>query len=247
MSEPVSTMESPAIQRALGRSALYQLLALAFSYPDTECLERFDAYLADVAQHPIAADPGIEDALSGLFGSSVIDRTALEAEHIRLFAGAVLCSPHETEYEFDPFAKVRQLADISGFYQAFGLRLAPGRRTLPDFIATELEFMSLLTRKEAYASLRGWDEQREIAARAARSFLADHLGRWFETFCDDAGAQAGEGSFYAAAAALCRRFLQQEVAAAGVQPARLTARTIRLSDAEPASCWLDSPTPPSSP
>jgi TorA maturation chaperone TorD len=44
-----------------------------------------------------------------------------------------------------------KLADVAGFYAAFELTPATARPDMEDHIAAELEFMSVLALKEAYA------------------------------------------------------------------------------------------------
>jgi TorA maturation chaperone TorD len=44
-----------------------------------------------------------------------------------------------------------KLADVTGFYAAFELTPATARPDMEDHIAAELEFMSVLALKEAYA------------------------------------------------------------------------------------------------
>lgn len=239
MSTDVQVLRSPAMQRLLGRAAIYQLLALALAYPDREAVETLDLYLADLSAHPTFGELGLEPRLR-----AVVDARprVSEAEHTRLFAGAVVCSPYETAYVRQPFARSRQLADIAGFYEAFGLRPAEGSRARPpDFIATELEFMSLLLRKEAYASLSGWDDRRAVAADAARGFLEDHLGRWYEAFGDEIDACSDPRSFYVQVADLLRAFVAAEVAASGARPARLGPRGAVGADDGPLSCGVDPP------
>lgn len=71
------------------------------------------------------------------------------------------------------------LADIAGFYRAFGVKIQGER---PDHLVAELEFFSLVTMAEAAARSTGADEQADVAASAARAFLRDHLGRWLDAF-----------------------------------------------------------------
>jgi len=68
-----------------------------------------------------------------------------------------------------------RLADIAGFYGAFGVAVSKER---PDHIVAELEFMSVLLLSEADARADRNLERSEIAADAARVFLRDHLGTW---------------------------------------------------------------------
>jgi nitrate reductase assembly molybdenum cofactor insertion protein NarJ len=77
-----------------------------------------------------------------------------------------------------------RLADIAGFYSAFGLAVS---RERPDHIVAELEFMSFLLLSEAEARTDGEPERAEIAADAARVFLRDHLGTWVTAWASRVG------------------------------------------------------------
>ncbi len=103
----------------------------------------------------------------------------LAAERLRLFEKGD-CPPYEGSYrsEEDPL-KDAIMADIAGFYRAFGLE---PRNELPDHLVSELEFMGLLCLKESRAMLGPDHEAAEIARDAQRKFLRDHLGRWVERF-----------------------------------------------------------------
>jgi TorA maturation chaperone TorD len=159
---------------------------------------------------------------------AVVSGEELAARHTALFSGGVACSAHETEYEYDPFAKSRQLADIAGFYHAFGLEIASARRTAPDFVGTELEFMSLLFRKEVLSLANRWHDKMEIAVSAQRAFLRDHLGRWMDTFTEEL-SRLTEGptpvdAYFRTLAGLSRYFVAVELAAFALSPRRLTRR-----------------------
>ncbi len=77
-----------------------------------------------------------------------------------------------------------RLADIAGFYSAFGFAVHHDR---PDHIVAELEFMSVLLIAEADARDDGRVEQAEIAGDAARVFLRDHLGTWVTAWASRVG------------------------------------------------------------
>ena len=95
--------------------------------------------------------------------------------------GAV--SPYETEYGPEGlFQQPHQLASLTGFYRAFGLRVRQTERERPDHISCELEFLEFLLRKETYAVDQGDDPMREATSRAERLFLQDHLGRFARAF-----------------------------------------------------------------
>lgn len=112
------------------------------------------------------------------------------------------CPLYETEYHpnADPFFRAQQMADVTGFYRAFGLQ--PGRThpDRPDHLALELEFMAfLLMKKRAageLASLQEREEQRATCSAAEKSFFHDHLAWWVPSFAAGLRHRSGAG-FYA--------------------------------------------------
>ncbi|MDJ0269679.1 MAG: molecular chaperone TorD family protein [Aigarchaeota archaeon] len=67
------------------------------------------------------------------------------------------------------------LADIAGFYAAFGMQLT---KDIPmDHLAVEMEFMAHLALREAYAVLHRNEEMFDTVVDAQRKFLRDHLSR----------------------------------------------------------------------
>lgn len=233
----VQALQEPQTQEALARAGLYRLLSLAFSYPDGESLAELQELCDEVKEGPLAGELELSGPLAAL-GAALAGAPAevLAGEHTRLFSGQVVCSAHETEYEPDPFAKARQLADISGFYRAFGLQVARSRPGLPDFVGAELEFMAFLVVKEAYAAHRGWRQKQLLCLEAQAKFLEDHAGRWLPLFCRRL-AQEG-GAFYGAAAEICQRFLRAEVARLGVRPRPPVQRLALADDGEEMACGL---------
>ena len=240
-------LEDAGIQRILGRSAVYELLALGITYPTEASVKRLVDLATDLQGHDIVKTYGLAPRLAAIRES--IEGVAvpeLQLEHSRLFLGQVLCSPHETEYERDTFSKASQLADIAGFYNAWGLQTSESRRTMPDFVGTELEFLAMVTRREAYAALRGWANRRKVARASADAFMQSHLGRWVNAFAADLREVVADdpaGRFYAALARTLEQFVVMDVAAAGVAPAMLTLRVPRPEDDEPMVC-MDDPAPP---
>ncbi len=148
----------------------------------------------------------------------------LQREYDRLFTHrtTILCPIYEVEY--DKNRAVSQgpiLADIAGFYRAFGLEIAVNER--PDHLALELEFMSVLTYKEALALENNLFEQAEICRDAQKKFLEAHLGRWVGIVADTL-ARAAQIEFYKALAADVKEFIESECALLGAQPEIITAR-----------------------
>ncbi len=106
--------------------------------------------------------------------------------------------------------KGQALADLLGFYQAFGFKPSEQVKELPDHIAVELEFMGLLLLKEAYALQEGWQEEGAICVDAERTFLTDHLGSWVFSFCERV-EETTSAPFYRAAAGFLKGFLAAEL------------------------------------
>lgn len=132
-----------------------------------------------------------------------------KAEHERVF-GLITCHdcpPYETEYQpvTDAFFRAQELADIAGFYRAFGLTLRRDWGERPDHIALELEFMAWLFTKRRLAfeeRTRGIDsaaERMAVCEQAREAFFRDHLGWWAGGFAQLLQQKAAEGPLAAAA------------------------------------------------
>lgn len=113
----------------------------------------------------------------------------LRAEYTRVF-GLVTCRecpPYETEYHQvdEPFFRAQQMADVAGFYRAFGLEPGTESRERPDHLALELEFAAVLLMKMRLAR-QGHDaaaaENAAVCAQARESFFRDHLCWWIPSF-----------------------------------------------------------------
>lgn len=161
----------------------------------------------------------------------------LREEALRLFGylRAADCSPYETEYSnTHVFQRAQQMADIAGFYRAFGLEpSSEGERV--DHIAAELEFMHFLSAKEAYAYAQDLG-QAEVCRDAQRKFLQDHLARWTGIFAQAVGQTTGE-KFFVEITRLLDEFVTADAATLGARPERMTVPPLRPSDEdEQRSC-----------
>jgi DMSO reductase family type II enzyme chaperone len=203
------------IRADLARSGFYRLLALGFRYPEDGSLEEFTR----VRDLFAAGDWPFPAVDAGLLPAEVPAAATLTDEYLRLFDRKCACSLYESEYGMGnkAFTKSRDLADISGFYKAFGMELAEETTDLYDHLAVELEFMSVLALKAAYARNEGLTEGLDVTVAAAKDFLQDHLGRWVSHFCDRLEETSAE-PFYTALARLTRAFVASDCAELEVTP-----------------------------
>ncbi|MFQ5970564.1 MAG: molecular chaperone [Nitrososphaerales archaeon] len=183
------TIQKSELDGLLEEARAYQLVALAFMYPDKKWFESFSDFLAVRKDEHGNGASELERSLSNCLVQSLNDHSldGIALEYDRLFtAGETVLTPiYETEYAMDTiFAKTKELADLNGFYNAFGLQLGKdSNNERPDHVSIELEFMAMLLIKEAYARNEGWDEKANVCLDARKKFLKDHIGRWAPTFC----------------------------------------------------------------
>jgi putative dimethyl sulfoxide reductase chaperone len=173
---------------ALRRSQLYGFLSLAVLYPQENWTE--EASLVN----EISLDIGY---LKATLGVQPVTLLQLQAAYRRAFGAAgSLC--YETEYGLPhEFRQSQEMADISGFYRAFGFDTGGTSRERPDHVAVELEFIYLLALKEAYAIQEGNLEHAEVTNDAQRKFLEDHLGNWIGLFAQSLRLNASDESYQA--------------------------------------------------
>ena len=166
-----------------GRSKIYALIAAAFSYPEVEFYQRLSTqqFLSELESNLKALHYGGQIQLSDWAIPSLEE---LQEEYIRLFSAGSPCPAYQAEYASPHiFSKTQTLADISGFYQAFGLEVGSKQRERVDFIGTELEFMSYLCFKAAYALSNGDKDNFEIVLDAQKKFFRQHLAPWGRLYC----------------------------------------------------------------
>lgn len=171
----------------LARAALLRFVALAFAYP---------APGHGAAVRREFAKLGHGDGMSGLPAGLIrafkraqlawqaAEPGELAPTYLRLFAPNGAASLHEAAYGDGRriAGRAAELADISGFYLAFGFTPSVADPDLPDHLCSELEFLSGLCVKQAYAWNQGWTMSCRRAREAERAFLEQHIGRWVRAF-----------------------------------------------------------------
>jgi len=122
------------------------------------------------------------NTLLPLWNQSVADGgQSLRQAHGDLFEGSAPCPINETAYVRRDKGAI--LADIAGFYHAFGFEGGQLGEKL-DHMAVELEFASVLLIMQAQATSDDQAEHAHVAASAFESFTRDHIGEWVLPFCD---------------------------------------------------------------
>jgi TorA maturation chaperone TorD len=227
----------------LARESLYRFLAAALGDPREPrwqlLLDPANRQLAREAAGLLRGEAALEPIprgfgelppdqldLSRLLAELSRSRAELAAEYDRVFGlvPARECPPYETEYHTtaEPFFRAQQLADVAGFYRAFGLetsRTAPER---PDHLPLELEFLAFLLLKRRLAALAAVPDSAEqiaICDEVFQNFFREHLSWWVPSFTVGLRRKAG-GGFYAAAADVLAALLPAERARLNVPAPR---------------------------
>lgn len=192
------------------RSQVYALLARAFRFPTSEEFQSVKGgQFASAAQQSIATLP-----YNGLQGGElgrgmVASYEEFQSAYIGLFeVGGELgppCPLYEGEYGG---GRMKVMEEVLRFYHYFGLRLSEVKRDRPDHLASELEFMHLLTFKETEGLLQGAD--RSAYRQAERDFMRFHLSGFVAAVANKIGGRAAP--FYSELAQLANTFCARDLA-----------------------------------
>jgi TorA maturation chaperone TorD len=213
------------VLEALRRSSIYRALAGALAYPRPGSLADVAGALSTAAESP-SLPPAPREALIALAAAArAADPAEIEGEYVFLFDRQVRCPPYEGGYgdAAQLAGKGAALADVAGFYAAFGLEPSAGQADTEDHIVAELEFMSALALKEAWALGEDHGEGLAVTRQAQIAFLTDHLGRWAAAFAE-ALAGATPLPYYRAGARALAAWVERDLEALGATPRRLPGR-----------------------
>jgi DMSO reductase family type II enzyme chaperone len=224
------------LQRAFDRAVLYRLCATALGYPAPGHLAEVTrlAHAAQGAQGPLVSRLA---ALASAAASA--HESQVGAEYVLLFDGAARCAPYEGAYGPPQMAgKAAQLADIAGFYRAFGLESTGVQPDVEDHIAAELEFMSALALKEAWAVAEGHHEHADVSREASAAFLNDHLGRWAPAFAERLN-DVSQVDYYRAVTGVLQPWIVADAEALGVVLPPLAPAGADADEHEPFTCPVE--------
>jgi DMSO reductase family type II enzyme chaperone len=236
-----TTSPQSDIDHAVARGGVYALLAGSFAYPTPEGRDGLRRTVV-----PVVAATGTDDAAldlllaQALAVQDVADRE-LAAAHGRQFTHIESqdCPPYETAYgSRDIFRQSQVMADVAGFYRAHGLRTGGDERERPDHIATELEFMGFMARKEAMALDRLGPDEVDECRRTQAHFLEGHLAGWAPSLGRRMQAAAVH-PFFEAMGGLLAHWVDWDGAGFGVEPDTVLDDPSPLPPPDDGSCGVD--------
>jgi TorA maturation chaperone TorD len=175
----------------LEAASRWRLLSLFFQLP-TRATRRELRLLARSVPRELAA-------LAGEWAGVPLKLAAAEFHRV-LGAGGIPA----VESSYDPNALAGRgplLADIAGFHEAFAYRPGKPPAEVPDHIASQLDFLSYLSFKAAFALHEGQEENARIAIEAHHRFIEQHVATWLVAFRQKLD-RSGSPFFIRAAAAI---------------------------------------------
>lgn len=167
------------LQRASARFALLAYLLRERDAADPWEDVRDACAMAEAGLPPDDATEPCRSLLTAV--AACVRESGLETAYRRTFGHipAGHFSPYETSYGApNAFTQSQTLADLNGFYRAFGVEPAAAYRERHDHLSLQCEFVALLLCKEGLARHEGNAEGVEVCRAARRRFLEEHLGRW---------------------------------------------------------------------
>jgi len=219
--------------------AAWRLLSLGFTAPDEETLAEIEALGEAILERAEGGDdptaPALVELLAALGRGDSVEELA--GAYQALFGGEVAVPPYEGSYEGDPFRHTRQMADVAGFYRAFGAEAHGPAAERVDHAGCELEFLAFLGAKRLALAAEGRDDEAQTCREIEGLFLRDHLGRWLPAFCRDIAARTST-PFYAALARAGEQVVAGELARRGIEPEPLGRRKRWTVEADCLECGL---------
>lgn len=225
------------MMKEVQRANVYGFLARVFSYPRRETFE-------------ILSRENIFEAFNGLDEKFVIQvyqivellrilgYEKVSEEYVQTFGHMISkeCPAYETSHgETHIFQQAQELADIAGFYRAWGLDIASDAHDRLDHISAESEFMSFLLLKLDYARSKGEKDAEDICLDSSKKFLKQHLGKWAPVFSRLVMKKAS-GGLYNKAAEFLKEFIAKENEIFGIEPLEYSEKDLHPVAFEDGEC-----------
>lgn len=201
----------------LFRQALYRLFCSVFLYPDEEMLIDLQIGVGELLNssdywNEYTFAENLQQLISNIIDLDLNERKQLVNEYNRLFLIKPKVPPYETTY-LKHLGKSEGMigAELSGIYGSAGLVVSPELNELPDHIAVQLDFMSFLCEKESTALQEDNQQNLITAQQEQRSFLNNHLARWFPKFAKKVLEEANSELLYRQVVETTFGFLRNEL------------------------------------
>ncbi len=183
--QPIATIDKIAL---LAQADWLLLITQLLTPPSVDLLEKMAIDLAEIAELLDKSKLPNQKQLLTLFQAvyqaiPTENKDSLAEEYNRLFECSAPCPINECGLVRRDKGVI--LADIAGFYRAFGFELADNAREKADHLVVELEFVALLLVMLAKGSESANTlEVIQTTQNALSSFSFDHLGEWLPAFCE---------------------------------------------------------------
>ena len=189
------------------RSTLYGTVSALFSDPESEKFamlftSKIQGCVLDACFQIEELEHSEETALSKSFQMLMSKLDEKKKENIRnefvnVFGHTLSkqIAPYALEHlkNSDVFFRTQKLADLNGFYKAFGMEVESIERA--DHISTQTEFLSYLLLKEILAEKDGLFVEMGICQDAFDQFQKDHFSDWAKMFAENTATKV-DGIFY---------------------------------------------------
>ena len=200
----ISTKQNHLLE---AKSTLYGFVSTLFSDPESEkfSMMKNPEFQKMVLNSCLQFDENNQSELSGAFQNVIsmvneLNRETIQNENVSIFGHTLSkeTAPYALEHlkSTDVFFRTQKLADLNGFYKAFGMEVESIERA--DHIATQTEFLSYLILKELVAIKKNLEEEIEICQKAFIDFHQEHFFDWAKMFSENL-IEKVEGEFYPAA------------------------------------------------
>ncbi len=208
-----------------GRYDAFNLASLLTTYPDDSFLDELKEFINQKELYKFCSDKTMEswkdlNVLLNDIVKGLINLDDIRSDYINIFDRAKSAnSLYETEYGKERvMAKTNELADLAGFYQAFGLKNDSDEviHEMEDHVSVELEFYAYLYRKQVFLELNKIDEGVEIVLDGRKKFLNEHLGRFVKSISQRPGVT--ENDFFSKVFNWIDSLVDNECSELGVTP-----------------------------
>lgn len=221
---------------------VFILASMVSTYPDEAYAENIQTLLEDeaIADGLGQATQSFKE-LCQVLNQKFQDTNGLDdlrSEYIDCFdRGKDVSSLYETEYGRErAMVKGNELADIAGFYKAFGLETGGEgvQAEMIDHVAVELEFYALLLMKSEILEAEDDRQGFEIVRDARQKFLKAHLSKFIGAIGERPGVIASP--FYSKVFSFCRDLVYEECKKLEVEVEAVQWYSSQVEKPEEVSC-----------